>query len=155
LSYQLAIECINYYGSPSPERIDFVKRHLKESLRNIDNIRMFESEISQNLIMPQILIYYNDENPESFIRNVDSVLAGIGLTAIRAVVLKVTTRTAEGAIVGGTAGSLAASKEKDVLLYGMIGILFGTAIGGLIKKGTPLLAAIKESGKWSFYRIRG
>jgi hypothetical protein len=36
----------------------------------------------------------------------------------------------------------------------MIGILFGTAVRSLLKKGTPLLAAVKESGKWSFHRIR-
>jgi hypothetical protein len=153
LPYQLVVECIIYYGSPSPERIDFVKRHLKELLGNVE-VQMFESEISPNLILPQILIYYNaDENPKSFIRKVDSILARIGLTTIRAVVLKVTTRAAEGAVIGGIAGGLSTSKKKDVLLYGMIGSLFGTAIGSLIKKGTPLLAAVKESGEWSFHKI--
>jgi len=154
LSYQLVVECINYYGNPSPERIDFVEKHLKESLGNIDKVRVFELEISQNLIMPQILICYNDENSKSLIRKVDSVLTRIGLTTIRAIVLKVTTRAAEGAILGGVAGSMAASKKKDILLYGMIGILFGTAVGGLLNQGTPLLAAVKESGKWLLHRIR-
>jgi hypothetical protein len=156
LSYQLVIECINYYGTPSPERIEFVKRHLKESLGNVD-IQMFELEISSNLIMPQILIYYNvDENPESFIRNVDSILTSIGLTTIRAVVFKVTTLAAEGAVTGGLSGGVAGlstSKKDDVLLFGMIGSLLGTTIGSLIKKGTPVLSAVKESGDWSFYRV--
>lgn len=35
----------------------------------------------------------------------------------------------------------------------MIRALFGTAIGGLIKKGTPVLVAVKEYEKWLFYRI--
>lgn len=118
MSYQIVIECINYYGSPSPERIDFVERYLKESLGNVNKVRMFESEVTRNVIMPQILIYYNDENPESYIRNIDSVMARIGLTTTRAVVLKVTTRAAEGAIVGGVGGSLATSKKKTFCYMG-------------------------------------
>jgi hypothetical protein len=156
LSYQLVIECINYYGTPSPERMDFVKRHLKESLGNAD-VRMFELEISSNLIMPQILIHYNvDENPESFIRNVDSILASIGLTTFRAVLFRVTTLAAEGAATGGLTGAaagLSTSKKDDVLLFGMIGSLLGTTIGSLIKKGTPVVSALKVSGDWSFYSV--
>lgn len=151
MTYQLVIECINYYGNPSPKRIDFVKRYLKKSLGNVDSVQMFESEISQDLIVPQILIYYNEGNPESIIPNVDSILSGIGLTMVRALVLKVITRAAEGAIIGGAVGSLSTSKKKEVLLYGMVGALFGTAIGGLIKKGIPVLVAVKECEKWSFH----
>jgi hypothetical protein len=152
LSYQLVVECIIYYGNPSHERIKFVEKYLKESLGNIDKVQVFESEISQNIIIPLILIYYKDEESVSFIRKVDSVLTRIGLTTTRAIVLKETTRAAEGAVLGGLAG-VATSKKKDILLHGMIGILFGTAVGGLLKKGTPLLAAVKESGKWSIQRL--
>jgi hypothetical protein len=152
LSYQLVVECIIYYGNPSHERIKFVEEYLKELLGNIDKVQVFESEISQNIIIPQVLIYYKDEDSVSFIRKVDSALTRIGLTTTRAIVLKVTTHAAEGAALGGLAG-VATSKKKDILLYGMIGILFGTAIGGLLKKGTPILAAVKESGKWSIQRL--
>lgn len=153
MSYQMVIECTTYYGIPSHERITFVEKYLRKTLGNINKVRVFESEISHNLIIPQILIYYNDENPTSFIQKVDLVLAGIELTAIRAVVSKVTTRTAEGAILGGAGGGLAASKKKDTLTYILIGTLFGGAIGSLLKDGVPVLAAIKKSGNWFFQKI--
>jgi hypothetical protein len=153
MNYRVIIECSNYYGTPLRERIEFVEKYLKETLGNVQ-VRMFESEISPNLILPQVLIDFDDGNPESFIRKIDSILASITLTAIRAVVSKVTTHGAEGAIVGGVTGAAAAvaSNKKDTLPYLLIGTLFGSAVGNFLKDEDPVLAAF-ESGDWLFQKI--
>jgi hypothetical protein len=151
MNYRAIIECSSYYGTPLQERIDSVKKYLKKRLGNVQ-VQMFESEISPNIVLPQILIDF-DENPESFIMKIDSILANIRLTAIRAVVSKITTRRTEGAIAGGATAGLVTSEEKNNLLYVLIGTLFGSVIGNLLKDEDPVLAAFKESGNWLFQKI--
>jgi hypothetical protein len=53
-------------------------------------------KISNNLIKPEIIIDYKHGNIESFIHNLDFVLAEIGLTAIRVRVSEMTTHVTEG-----------------------------------------------------------
>lgn len=78
---------------------------------------MFESEISHNLIKPQIFISYSYEEPESFIQKLDFVLVEMGPTATTVAASKLIIDTAEGSIIDGVTGGPDASKKNETLSY--------------------------------------
>ncbi len=155
MTHELIVECNNYSGIPSDERCRTVEDYVREGLTGqctLQNVKMQERQIQENLIQPTLTIRYNEDgNGGLLIENLDSILVDIGISAIKAVVSEITSRGVEGALLGGGAGLLAGGASEnndDSLATTVIGALIGGLLGKSIEKRILKLVAQKKSGQW-------
>jgi len=151
--YQVILECNNYCGTPSELRCNSIGEYLKQKLSETASIEMRESQVVQNIVRPQIIIRCNEQDPGILIETLDEILLEIGLYALKAVIVRLATRAAEGIVLGGMIGTLL-SKGEDKLLASLIGALIGGAVGNLIEKRiTEFFVADKQLTGWKVQKF--
>ena len=156
---EIMIECNNYFGEPSEERCRLVEKLVEEEIKNdckLKDIVMKEIQVQDSLIQPVITIRCDAGEIQTLTELIDRSLIGIGVTAIKMVVLKMASRAAEGALAGGGGGGgtgLAAGKNDNAVTITLIGALVGGLIGSAIEKRVPEYVATKSSGRWLSEKI--
>lgn len=154
---EIVMECNNYSGIPSEERCHTIEDYVREKIQqkcSLDNIKMNETQIQDNLIQPTLILRYKDGNAKLLIEDLDKILLDIGITAVKAVISRIATRAAEAALAGGGLGLVAGSRSGSAALAAtLIGALIGGIIGDSIERRVTELVAVKERGAWIYEEI--
>lgn len=153
---EIMIECNNYFGDMSEERCRTVEEFVKEKIKDqceLKEVSMKETQIQDNLIQPTLSIRYETGETQSIIELVDQSLIEIGITAIKLVVSRITSRAVEGALVGGGTG-LVAGRNNNPVAITLIGALVGGLVGSAIEKRIIEYVATKNSGNWLIEEIK-
>lgn len=153
MTRELVVRCNNYAGPQSDERCRTLEQYVRSHLTpvcTLKKVKMVENEIQSDLITPELILQYSGIDDGKLLDELDNILIGIGISAIKAVVSNVVSRAAQGALGGGVLGLLAGSNSSNNTTLGaaLIGGLIGGIIGQSIQKSVPLLVAYKESGQW-------
>ncbi|NHI03210.1 hypothetical protein DYY67_1041 [Candidatus Nitrosotalea sp. TS] len=154
MTRELVMECNNYMGPSSIDRCNMIQEYVAQTVRsacNLKTVKMIEVEVMPNLIQPTLVIKYENGEPSQLVEVVDKILFDIGITAIKAVVNEVVTKTIEGALTGGGAGLVAGATSKNAkaaLAGTFLGALLGGIIGNFIENRIAELVSTKEHGGW-------
>jgi len=159
MTRELLIECNNYAGITSQERCNMIQEYVKQHIEphcQLKYVQMIETQVVQNLIQPTIIVIYEEGDHQLLINTIDKILLDIGVTAIKAVVTKITTRALETALAGSGLGLLAGGSTRNgraALATTVLGAILGGIIGSAIEKRILELVTTKESGNWIIHPI--